>query len=146
MNLFWSTFKRPNPQIVAGRWLQTPATECKTSTTSCWCHLLREVSQPRLNSWDGFQRATGTVTSRFLCFPETALSRRRNQSVLLPKGTPYSASIVKQMIEADAAVGFDVPIPDGAKFVEASMPPTVIRPYRQARQAPHLAGIFIGSR
>ncbi len=75
------------------------------------------------------------MTSRFLCFPETALSRRRNQSVVLPKGTPYSATVVRQMIEADAAIGFDVPIPDGAKFVEVSMPPAVIRPYRQARQA-----------
>lgn len=39
------------------------------------------------------------------------------------------------MIEADAAVGFDIPIPDGANFVEISMPPAVLHHYRQARQA-----------
>ena len=35
----------------------------------------------------------------------------------------------------DAACGFEILIPAGAKFVEVSMPPAVIRPYRQARQA-----------
>ena len=39
------------------------------------------------------------------------------------------------MIEADAAVGFDIPIPDGANFVEVSMPPAVMHHYRQARHA-----------
>ena len=39
------------------------------------------------------------------------------------------------MIEADAAIGFDIPIPDGAHFVEVCMPPAVMRAYRQARQA-----------
>ena len=61
--------------------------------------------------------------------------RRQSKQLLLPKGTAYSASLVREMIEADAAVGFDVPIPDGAKFVEVSMPPAVVHLYRQARQA-----------
>jgi len=39
------------------------------------------------------------------------------------------------MIEADAAVGFDIPVPDGANFVEVSMPSSVMRPYQQRRQA-----------
>ena len=55
--------------------------------------------------------------------------------MLLPKGTPYSASLVKQMIEADAAVGFDIPVPDGSNFVEVSMPSAVMRAYQQARKA-----------
>ncbi|KZR63150.1 hypothetical protein [Prochlorococcus sp. MIT 1306] len=77
----------------------------------------------------------GTVTSRFLCFPETALSRRRQaKQLLLPKGAAYSSSLVREMIEADASVGFDVPIPDGANFVEVSMPPAVMHVYKQARQ------------
>ena len=76
------------------------------------------------------------MTSRFLCFSETALSRRRqSKQLLLPKGTAYSSALVREMIEADAAVGFDIPIPEGANFVEASMPPAVIHHYRQARQA-----------
>ena len=44
------------------------------------------------------------MASRFLCYPETAVSLRRNQSVLLPKGTVYSSSIVKQMIEDEGAL------------------------------------------
>ncbi len=39
------------------------------------------------------------------------------------------------MIEADAAVGFDIPIPDGANLLEISLPPAVMHLYRQARQA-----------
>ena len=68
------------------------------------------------------------------------MSRRRNQSVLLPKGTPYSAAIVKQMIEADAAVGFDLPLPVHPKTgkevpLEVFMPPAVMRPYKLAFDA-----------
>ena len=40
-----------------------------------------------------------------------------------------------EMIEADAAVGFDIPIPDGCNFVEVSMPPWVMHLYEQVRQA-----------
>ena len=76
----------------------------------------------------------GTVTSRYLCFLETALSRL-NRKVRLPKGTPYSASFVQEFIESSAACGFDIPIPDGANFVEVSIPSWVLRPYREARQA-----------
>ena len=80
------------------------------------------------------------MASRFLCYPETAVSLRRNQSVLLPKGTVYSSSIVKQMIEADAALGFDLPLPINTKTgkqvaLEVSMSPAVMRAYRQAREA-----------
>ena len=39
------------------------------------------------------------------------------------------------MIEADAANGFEIPVPEGATFVEVSMPPAVMRGYQQARQA-----------
>ena len=39
-----------------------------------------------------------------------------------------------EMIEADAAVGFDIPVPDGCNFVEVSMPSAVMRAYQQARQ------------
>ncbi|HJN35303.1 MAG TPA: hypothetical protein QF626_02190 [Prochlorococcaceae cyanobacterium Fu_MAG_50] len=39
------------------------------------------------------------------------------------------------MIEEDAAVGFDIPIPAGANFVEVSMPLCVIHAYQQARQS-----------
>ena len=39
------------------------------------------------------------------------------------------------MIEADAAVDFVIPIPDGANLVEVSMPPAVMRAYQQAQQA-----------
>ena len=39
------------------------------------------------------------------------------------------------MIEAEAAVGFDIPVPEGCNFVEVSMPPAVMHLYRQARQA-----------
>ena len=76
----------------------------------------------------------GTVTSRFLCFSETALSRRKHP-VRLPKGVDYSPSLVMEMIEADAAVGFDIPVPDGSNFVEVSMPSAVMRAYQQARKA-----------
>ena len=80
--------------------------------------------------------AIGTVTSRFLCTSETALSRSRpSKQLRLPKGTAYSSTLVREMIETDAAVGFDIPIPDGCNFVEVSMPPAVMHPYRQARQA-----------
>ena len=80
------------------------------------------------------------MTSRFLCFPETALSRRRNQSVVLPKGSPYSATVVRQMIEADAAVGFDLPLPVHPKTgkevpLEVFMSPAVMRAYKQAFDA-----------
>ena len=86
-----------------------------------------------LNPWDGFQWEIGTVTSRFLCFSETALSRRKHP-VRLPNGVDYSPSLVMEMIEADATVGFDIPVPDGSNFVEVSMPPAVMRAYQQARQ------------
>jgi len=39
------------------------------------------------------------------------------------------------MIEKDAACGFEIPIPDGATFVEVSMPPAVLHSYRKERQA-----------
>ena len=39
------------------------------------------------------------------------------------------------MIEKDAAVGFEIPIPDGANYVEVSMPPAVMHLYSQARKA-----------
>ena len=61
--------------------------------------------------------------------------------MLLPKGAPYSASLVKKMIEADAAIGFDLPVPPPhpssglPSFLEVSMPPAVMRAYQQARQA-----------
>ena len=61
--------------------------------------------------------------------------------MLLPKGAPYAASLVKKMIEADAAIGFDIPVPPPHPitgkhaFVEVSMPPAVMRAYQQARQA-----------
>lgn len=44
------------------------------------------------------------------------------------------------MIEADAANGFEIPVPEGATFVEVSMPPAVMRAYQQARQAHPNAG------
>ncbi|WP_186509182.1 hypothetical protein [Synechococcus sp. RS9902] len=60
---------------------------------------------------------------------------RRKRPVRLPKGADYSSSLVMEMIEADAAVGFDIPVPDGCNFVEVSMPSAVMRAYQQARQA-----------
>ena len=39
------------------------------------------------------------------------------------------------MIRIDAAHGFEIPIPDGANFVEVSMPPAVLHARREARQA-----------
>ena len=45
-----------------------------------------------------------------------------------------------EMVEADAAIGFDIPVPDGANFLEVSMPSAVMRAYQQARQAHPNAG------
>ena len=61
--------------------------------------------------------------------------RRQSKQLLLPKGTAYSSALVREMIEKDAAVGFDIPILEGANFVEVSMPAAVLHLYRQARQA-----------
>ena len=69
-----------------------------------------------------------------LFFFETALSRRK-RTVRLPKGANYPSYLVMKMIERDAAVGFDIQVPDGANFVEVSMPSSVMRTYQQARQA-----------
>ena len=47
------------------------------------------------------------------------------------------------MIETDAAVGFEVPIPEGANFVEVSMLPAVMHLHRQAYQAhPNTANLL----
>ena len=81
------------------------------------------------------------MTSRFLCFSETALSRRsRPKQLRLPKGATYSPSLVMEMIEADAAIGFDIPVPLHPKTgepisIEISMPPSVLHRYQQARNA-----------
>ena len=103
------------------------------ASISCRCHSFG-ASRPRLNPWDGFQVEIGTVTSRFLCFSETALSRRKHP-IRLPKGASYSPALAMKMVEADAAIGFDIPVPDGANFLEVSMPSAVMRAYQQARQA-----------
>ena len=65
------------------------------------------------------------------------MSRRRprTQPLELPKDAAYSASLVREMIRIDAAHGFKIPIPDGANFVEVSMPPAVLHARREARQA-----------
>jgi hypothetical protein len=40
-----------------------------------------------------------------------------------------------EMIDRDAALGFDIPIPDGCNFVEISMPRDVMHFYKRVRQA-----------
>ena len=81
------------------------------------------------------------MASRSLCSPETALSRRtRPKQLRLPKGASYSPSLVKEMIEADAAIGFDIPVPLHPKTgkpicLEISMPAAVMHHYQQARNA-----------
>ena len=55
--------------------------------------------------------------------------------MLLPKGTPYYASLVRQIIDADAAVDFGIPNPEAAKFVKVFIPSVAIRPDSQAGQA-----------
>ncbi len=95
-------------------------------------------SRPRLNPWNGFQVEIGTVTSRFLCSPETALSRRKSKQLqqFRPRaGADYSRTLVMEMIDRDAALGFDIPIPEGANFVEVSMPRDLMHFYKRVRQA-----------
>ena len=78
------------------------------------------------------------MTSRYLRFFEKALSRRKSKQLqqFRPRaGADYSRSLVMEMIDADAALGFDIPIPEGAHFVEVCMPPDVMHFYERVRQA-----------
>ena len=70
------------------------------------------------------------------------MSHARPLKIRLPEGVSYSSSLVREMIQVDAANGFEHLIPEGANFVEVSMPPAVMHAYRQAHQShPNVANI-----
>lgn len=60
-------------------------------------------------------------------------SRSRQQR--LPKSAEYSAQQIEQMLKEEEANGFRTPIPEGSNFVIVSMPPAVMRAYRQRERA-----------
>ena len=70
------------------------------------------------------------------------MSPARPLKIRVPEGVSYSSSLVREMIQVDAANGFEHLIPEGANFVEVSMPPAVINAYRQAHEShPNVANI-----
>ena len=77
-----------------------------------------------------------------LFFFESALSPSRPLKLRLPEGASYSSSLVREMIQVDASNGFEHLIPEGANFVEVSMPPALMRAYKQAYESdPNVANI-----
>ena len=70
------------------------------------------------------------------------MSPARPLKIRLPEGVSYSSSLVREMIQVDAANGFEHLIPEGANFVEVSMTPAVMHAYRQAHEShPNVANI-----
>ena len=77
-----------------------------------------------------------------LLFFESALSPSRPLKLRLPEGASYSSSLVREMIQVDASNGFEHLIPEGANFVEVSMPSAVMHVYKQAYEShPNVANI-----
>ena len=76
--------------------------------------------------------AIGTETSRFPTYLEAALSNRSLLKLQLPKAVENSEARVLEMIQLDAANGFQYLIPEGASFVEILLSPSVLNTYRKA--------------
>ena len=79
--------------------------------------------------------AIGTVASRFLRYPETALSLTRPLKLQMPKGMTDSESLVLEMIQIDASNGFENLIPEGSSFVEISMTSSMLHTYKKAYES-----------